>query len=190
MLWVLLLGCKEEECTVDGFDYPDPSCFSGEGGEDSEPIPEDEPDPCEGAGFFRPEGFLQQLCVECGSVICQYHTRTSPQAGAIELEVAAPIPTDPDWVEYHDDFSVDSVEELGWGTIFEWRTLTLTLSEDPFEYVSNEISLFNVGVAEVRAAATLEISVMDTEGTYPECFILGDDPDFTDDCIRPEWESY
>ena len=186
LLW-LWMACKEElDCTNTAVIYDHPECYTSKDdtGETEDDPSDLEPDACLGTGFYREEGVLRQLCIECGSIICQYHVRTSVPIGGVEYEVAAPIESDPDWVEYHDNFELDDDQ---FGT-HERRTLTLTLTDDPFAYVSNETTLFNVGVTEIRDAATLELSIMDTEGVYPECFILGNDPDFTDDCSRPDWE--
>ena len=170
MLLLLLACAPKDPCDADPMGY---GCVS----KDASHSPADTPDSCAGFGFLH-SGVLHQFCVECGSIVCVYKTRSVDTLGGVEMEIRAPVPTDDQWVEYHDAFvKADSNDQ-------QFRMeLPLTITDDPETWVSNSNTLFNLRDATTMAEVDIELSIMLPDGTYPECVIWGNHPEkFTDSC--------
>ncbi|HNH49672.1 MAG TPA: hypothetical protein PKY30_21690 [Myxococcota bacterium] len=181
MLLLLLVACNDP-CATDGIDYADPSCY--EEGSTGKPLPQATEDACTGVGYTH-GGPLRQFCVECGSILCVYRVRSDDAIGGAEVEIKAPLPEDPDWVEYHDAF----VEVEGKVDGTSRTELALTVTDDADAYVSNETTLFNFSDAALFAELTVQVSLMAADGTYPECLVSGAHPElFEDGCTEVDWK--
>lgn len=181
MLLLLLLACKNPCESSGGFDYPDPSCY--EEGSTGKPLPQATQDACAGPGYSR-GGPIRQFCVECGSILCLYKVRSDDLIGGVEMEIRAPLPEDPEWIEYHDAF----VEGEGKVDGTERMELALTVAEDADAYVPNETTLFNLSDSAIFDELTVQLSLMLPDGTYPECVVTGAHPElFEDGCEQVPW---
>ncbi len=181
MLLLLLVACKDP-CETEGIAYPDPSCY--EQSSDGKPLPRATEDECTGVGYTH-GGPIRQFCVECGSILCLYKVRSDDAIGGAEVEIKAPLPEDPEWVEYHDAF----VEVEGKVDGTSRAELALTVTDDADAYASNQTTLFNLSDAALLAELTVQVSLMATDGTYPECLVSGAHPELFDDgCAEVDWK--
>lgn len=183
---LLLSACTDPCDDRASIGYPDPDCPAQVGhiDEDDSGTGGFNADECVGIGFERAGGVLDQFCLECGAVVCQYRTVSRAALGGVEVEIVGAIAVDPDWTEYHDAFSVaDSGAEGDAGDGRHRRELVLTVTDDADVWASNTNTLFNFSLPEVQQRVSMEISVMLPDGTYPECIIFGNQPErFQDTC--------
>jgi hypothetical protein len=182
---LLLSACIDPCDDRASIGYPDPDCPAQVGhldGDDSGTGSLDA-DECLGIGFERTDGVLNQFCMECGAVICQYRTVSRTALGGVEVEIVGAIAVDPDWAEYHDDFNAVATDDLSVDDGRHRRELVLMVTDDADIWASNTNTLFNFSLPEVQQSVSMEISVMLPDGTYPECILFGNQPErFQDTC--------